>query len=126
MVIAHSGVYVTDYKRARAFYDKVLPTLGYTQNMEYGENAGYNDGKNTDMWVAKRDTIIPMHIALEAKSAAEVDEFYKAALAAGGTDNGAPGYRTDYWPGYYACFVHDPDGHNIEAVWYDYSKVEEK
>jgi len=51
-----------------------------------------------------------------------VKAFHAAALAASGRDNGAPGYR-DYWPGYYAAFVYDPDGHNIEAVWYDYSKV---
>ena len=51
-----------------------------------------------------------------------IASFYKAALAAGATDNGGPGYR-NYWPGYYAAFVYDRDGHNIEAVWYDYGKV---
>ena len=61
-------------------------------------------------------------MAFEAKSSAEVEAFHKAALAAGGKDNGKPGYR-DYWPGYYAAFAYDPDGNNIEAVWYDYSKA---
>jgi predicted lactoylglutathione lyase len=51
-----------------------------------------------------------------------VDAFYEAALAAGAKDNGAPGYRTEYWPGYYAAFVHDADGHNVEVVFYDYDK----
>ena len=53
----------------------------------------------------------------------EVAAFHRAALAAGGKDNGGPGYRAEYWPGYYASFVYDPDGNNIEAVWYDYGKV---
>ena len=63
------------------------------------------------------------HVAFEAKNKEQVDSFYKEALRAGGKDNGAPGYRVDYWPGYYAAFVHDTDGNNVEAVWFDYSKV---
>jgi predicted lactoylglutathione lyase len=92
--------------------------------MEYGEAAGFNDGKNTDFWIAKQDTVVPTHVAFEAKNRDEVAAFHKAALAAGGKDNGGPGYRTEYWPGYYASFVYDLDGNNIEAVWYDYSKAE--
>jgi predicted lactoylglutathione lyase len=68
--------------------------------------------------------VLRTHLALEAGSRDQVDAFYKAALAAGASDNGAPGYREEYWPGYDAAFVHDPDGHNIEAVWYDDSKVD--
>lgn len=124
MAIAHTQLPVSDYPKAKAFYTTVLKTLGYTQNMEYGESAGFNDGKNTDFFVNKNAQVIPGHVAFEAKNAKEVDEFYKAALAAGAKDNGAPGYRTDYWPGYYAAFVYDTDGHNVEAVWFDYSKVE--
>lgn len=123
MVIAHASLPVSDYAKAKEFYTTVLTPLGYTQNMEYGEHAGFNDGKDTDFWIVKNETVIPGHIAFAAKSAAEVDSFYKSALEAGAKDNGAPGYRTDYWPGYYAAFVHDADGHNIEVVWYDYSKV---
>jgi catechol 2,3-dioxygenase-like lactoylglutathione lyase family enzyme len=125
MVIAHTGLSVSDYEKSKQFYTDVLQTLGYTQNMEYGEAVGFNDGKNTDMWITKAASVTPGHIAFEAQSAAEVEAFYKAALAAGAKDNGAPGYRTDYWPGYYAAFVLDFDGHNIEAVWYDYSKVQQ-
>ena len=122
-MIAHASISVGDYKSGKAFFAAALKPLGYTQNMEYGESAGFNDGKNTDFWISKVDTVVQGHIAFEAKSAAEVDEFYGAALAAGAQDNGKPGYRTDYWPGYYAAFVHDADGNNIEAVWFDYSKV---
>jgi catechol 2,3-dioxygenase-like lactoylglutathione lyase family enzyme len=125
-MIAHTGILVSDYQKSKEFYTRLLKTLGYSQNMEYGESAGFNDGKNTDFWV-NRDAekgMAKMHVAFEAKNKDEVDAFYKEALEAGGSDNGAPGYRTDYWPGYYAAFIHDPDGHNIEVVWYDYSKVE--
>lgn len=125
-MIAHTGVLVTDYKKSKEFYTKVLKTLGYSQNMEYGEAAGFNDGENTDFWVSHdpQKQVVPGHVAFTAKNKEEVDAFYKEALANGGKDNGGPGYRTDYWPGYYAAFFYDLDGHNIEAVWYDYSKVE--
>ncbi len=121
-MIAHTTLHVTDYAKSKAFYQKVLETLGYRNNMEYGDSAGFNDGKNTDFWISREDTVVATHLAFEAKSRDQVKAFHKAALAAGAKDNGAPGYR-DYWPGYYAAFVHDPDGHNIEAVWYDYSKA---
>lgn len=121
-MIAHTSLQVSDYRKAKAFYTKVLETLGYQNNMEYGESAGFNDGKNTDFWITQEKTVVPTHIAFEAKDRAQVEAFYKAALSAGAKDNGKPGYR-DYWPGYYAAFIHDADGHNVEAVWYDYSKA---
>ena len=121
-MIAHTTLPASDYPKSRAFYVQTLAPLGYTNNMEDGDAAGFHDGKNTDFWVVHEQTVVPTHIAFEAKSAEEVEAFYQAALAAGATDNGGPGYR-DYWPGYYAAFVYDPDGHNIEAVWYDYDKV---
>ena len=122
-MIAHTGVGVRNYEKAKAFYVKALAPLGYKNNMEFGEAGGFNDGKNTDFWISASDAVAKAHVAFEAKSKDEVEAFYKAALAAGGKDNGGPGYRPDYWPGYYAAFVYDPDGHNIEAVWYDYSKA---
>jgi len=121
-MIAHTSLVVGDYQQAKAFYCKALAPLGYSNNMEYGEAAGFNDGQNTDFWISKKDTIVPLHVAFAARSSDEVKAFHKAALAAGGRNNGNPGYR-DYWPGYYAAFVLDPDGNNVEAVWYDYSKV---
>jgi catechol 2,3-dioxygenase-like lactoylglutathione lyase family enzyme len=121
-MIAHTTLPVSDYPRAKRFYTAALKPLGYANNMEYGQSAGFNDGKNTDFWISHKPTIVALHLAFEARSSSEVQAFFEAALAAGGRDNGGPGYR-DYWPGYYAAFVIDPDGHNIEAVWYDYSKV---
>jgi catechol 2,3-dioxygenase-like lactoylglutathione lyase family enzyme len=122
-MIAHTMLAVTESERAKAFYVKALAPLGYQKNMDFGESAGFNDGKNTDFWIAKNDTVVPSHLAFEAKGRAEVEAFHEAALAAGGKDNGGPGYRPEYWPGYYAAFVYDPDGHNVEAVWYDYDKA---
>lgn len=122
-MIAHTSLPVSDYEKSKAFYIKALKPLGYKNNMEFGAAAGFNDGKNTDFWIFELDPVVPMHLAFEARSRKEVEAFHKAALAAGAEDNGDPGYR-DYWPGYFAAFVHDPDGHNIEAVWYDYSKAQ--
>jgi len=120
-MIAHTSLPVGDYQRSKAFYIKALEPLGYRNNMEYGESAGFNDGKNTDFWISKEKVVVPTHLAFEARSQSQVEGFYKAALEAGGRDNGGPGYR-DYSPGYYAAFVCDPDGNNVEAVWYDPSK----
>lgn len=120
-MIAHTSLPVSDYKKAKTFYNAALAPLGYSNNMEYGEAAGFNDGKNTDFWISKEKSVVPTHVAFEASNRTQVEAFYKAALAAGGKDNGGPGYR-DYSPGYFAAFVFDPDGNNIEAVWYDYSK----
>jgi catechol 2,3-dioxygenase-like lactoylglutathione lyase family enzyme len=120
-MIAHTSLSVSDYRRSKQFYVQVLKTLGYANSMEYGESAGFNDGKNTDFWI-HQGKVVPSHLAFEAKSAGEVQAFHAAALAAGARDNGKPGYR-DYWPGYYAAFAYDPDGHNIEAVWFDYSRA---
>ncbi|MBI2610123.1 VOC family protein [Candidatus Giovannonibacteria bacterium] len=122
-MIAHTTISVSDYKRSKEFYIKALKPLGYTQNMEFGESAGFNDGKNTDFWIGtNKNGVIKSHVAFEAKNKAEVAAFYKAALEAGAKDNGSPGYRKEYWPGYYAAFVFDPDGHNIECVFFDYDE----
>ena len=120
-MIAHTSIAVSEYKKSKEFYNKTLKTLGYTNNMEFGESAGFNDGKNTDFWITTNEKgVVSGHVAFEAKNKGEVEAFYKAALAAGAKDNGAPGYRKEYWPGYYAAFVYDFDGHNIEVVWFDY------
>jgi predicted lactoylglutathione lyase len=120
-MIAHTSLPVSNYRTSKAFYSQVLSTLGYKNNMEYGKSAGFNDGKNTDFWISQEKTVVPTHLAFRARGRKQVEAFYKAALAAGGKDNGGPGYR-DYSPGYYAAFVLDPDGNNIEAVWYDPNK----
>ena len=92
-MIAHTSLAVGNYRKSKEFYIKALAPLGYSNNMEYGEAAGFNDGKNTDFWIAKQDTVVPTHVAFEAKNREEVAAFHKAALAAGGKDNGGPGYR---------------------------------
>ena len=120
-MIAHTSLPVSNYRTSKAFYSRVLGTLGYKNNMEYGKSAGFNDGKNTDFWISEEKSVTPTHLAFRARGRKQVEAFYKAALAAGGKDNGGPGYR-DYSPGYYAAFVLDPDGNNIEAVWYDPNK----
>lgn len=120
-MIAHTGLAVSDFAAAKRFYERALAPLGYSAKMEMDESAGFNDGKNTDFWIGKKGTVERTHIAFEAKNRDEVEAFYRAAIAAGGKDNGEPGYRREYWPGYYAAFVRDLDGHNIEAVWYDYA-----
>jgi catechol 2,3-dioxygenase-like lactoylglutathione lyase family enzyme len=124
-MIAHTGLAVRDFAAAKSFYEQALAPLGYSAKMEAGESAGFNDGKNTDFWIGESETVEPSHVAFEAKSRDEVEAFYRAALGAGGKDNGEPGYRPQYWPGYYAAFVYDLDGHNIEAVWYDYAAAGE-
>ena len=121
-MIAHTTLAISKYRKSKAFYSAVLKPLGYKNNMEFGQSAGFNDGKNTDFWIAKQKTVVPMHLAFQVRSRKQVEAFHEAALAAGATDNGAPGYR-DYSPGYYAAFVLDPDGNNIEAVWYDPRKT---
>jgi catechol 2,3-dioxygenase-like lactoylglutathione lyase family enzyme len=121
-MIAHTTLAISKYRKSKAFYSEVLKPLGYKNNMEFGQSAGFNDGKNTDFWIAKEKTVVPTHLAFQARSRKQVEAFHKAALAAGAKDNGGPGYR-DYSPGYYAAFVLDPDGNNIEAVWYDPRKT---
>ena len=125
-MIAHASLPVGNYKKAKEFYKKALEPLGYalTMDMDEWKAGGFNDknSKNTDFWIGEKEKVVPGHLAFEAKNKKEVDEFYKAALAAGAKDNGKPGYRKDYWPGYYAAFVHDADGNNVEAVFYDYDE----
>ena len=125
-MIDHTGVLVSDYARAKRFYSAALEPLGYGLLMEFPkEQTGGTDvggfgelaTKKPDFWVASGGpNKPPIHIAFRAASRAVVDAFYRAAIAAGGQDNGPPGLRPQYHPNYYGAFVLDPDGHNIEAV----------
>jgi catechol 2,3-dioxygenase-like lactoylglutathione lyase family enzyme len=122
-MIDHIGIGVTDYARARAFYDKALAPLGITLVMEVtaeqtGDEpaAGYGENGKPCFWVAPSKQTARIHVAFTATTRATVDAFYKVAMAAGATDNGGPGVRPHYHPNYYGAFVLDPDGHNIEAV----------
>jgi catechol 2,3-dioxygenase-like lactoylglutathione lyase family enzyme len=123
-MLDHIGFPVSDYERAKTFYLQALAPLGYTLVMEVGQEVhrGYSAaglGKNgkPDFWIGGEGALNrPVHVAFEAADRASVDAFYRAALQAGGRDNGPPGLRPHYHPNYYAAFVFDPDGHNIEAV----------
>ena len=126
MIIDHVTVFVSDYARARAFYDLALAPLGIVPCKEYGTACGYGRGGKPELWIAagrasfhddaQAGKIVPTHVALSAADEAAVEAFHAAALAAGGRDFGAPGCRAHYHPGYYGAFVLDPDGNNVEAV----------
>ena len=124
-MIDHVGFAVADAERSRRFYEQALAPLGVTLIMsvtpEQTEAGGTAHGFGSDgkpyFWIGDNERVGEgTHVAFEAKSRADVDAFYRAALAAGGTDNGAPGIRPHYHPNYYGAFVHDPDGINVEAV----------
>ena len=122
-MIDHIGFSVSDYARAKAFYEKALAPLGYVLVMEVQQDendapaAGFGANGKPDFWIGGEGGLNkPIHIAIAAKDRVAVDAFYRAAIAAGGKDNGAPGLRPHYHPNYYGAFVLDPDGHNVEAV----------
>jgi len=123
-MIDHTGIGVADVARSAAFYDSVLQALGLRRVMQIPSDDGSDAvGYGVDypiFWIDKfHPHSVRQHTAFAAKSRAEVDAFYQAAMKAGGTDNGAPGLRDTaigYPPGYYAAFVLDPDGNNMEAV----------
>jgi catechol 2,3-dioxygenase-like lactoylglutathione lyase family enzyme len=131
-MIDHMGVTVRDLQVSKAFYDAALAPLGLAVVMSvtaeqtggsahfgYGATASRPDlqvGK-PNFWISEGQAPTgAMHVALRAVDRAQVDAFHAAALAAGGTDNGAPGVRPHYHPNYYAAFVLDPEGRNVEAV----------
>ena len=125
-MIDHTGLKVADPVASRRFYDAALAPLGYRVLMEIPKEhtggmvvLGYGVHPKPDFWVGQGTPETPrIHIAFRAGSRGEVDAFYRAALAAGGKDNGPPGPRPHYHPGYYGAFVLDPDGHNVEAVFH--------
>jgi catechol 2,3-dioxygenase-like lactoylglutathione lyase family enzyme len=116
MPIDHTAMNVTDLERSKAFYTAALEPLGYSLMFEVGEFAGFGDSQMPSLGVVQREPAGGGHVALSAPDHATVDAFHEAALAAGGTDNGRPGLREHYHPTYYAAFVKDLDGNNIEAV----------
>jgi len=101
-MIDHVSLRVGNVARSKRFYSAALAPLGYALDADYGDDAAGAGG--------------PAHVCFVAASRAQVDAFHKAALAAGGRDNGAPGIRAQYHPNYYGAFVLDPDGNNVEAV----------
>jgi catechol 2,3-dioxygenase-like lactoylglutathione lyase family enzyme len=113
----HVGLNVSDYERSRAFYERALAPLGYRVLVAFDKSVGFGEGDRAKFWVNERPPVgTGTHVAFVASDRATVDAVYAAAIEAGGRDNGAPGVREHYSPTYYAAFVLDPDGNNIEAV----------
>jgi catechol 2,3-dioxygenase-like lactoylglutathione lyase family enzyme len=125
-IFDHIGINVRDYARSRAFYTKALAPLGITLVMEFEKFCGFGRDGKPDFWIGagkmtfqndeQARVITPVHLCFAARTRAEVDAFYREAMAAGAKDNGPPGIRAQYHPNYYGAFVLDPDGHNIEAA----------
>ena len=126
-MIDHLSTYATDFPATRAFYEAALTRLGYSVQFEMALESDPDlpgrracsfgpDGKSVFWVIEVREAASPRHIAFSAPDRAAVAAFHEAGLAAGGTDNGAPGLRPIYHEDYYGSFVTDPDGNNVEAV----------
>lgn len=123
-MIDHTGLTVRNPQQSRHFYEQALAAIGYKMLFEIPKEytggvsvMGYGVAPKPDFWTAEGTPNEPrIHVAFRADNRQQVDEFYRAALAAGGTDNGPPGPRPHYHKDYYGAFVLDPDGHNIEVV----------
>jgi catechol 2,3-dioxygenase-like lactoylglutathione lyase family enzyme len=119
-MLDHVSIGVSDIPAAKRFYDAALQPLGYRCQYEDTAMLGYG-ADETALWLNATDRPVPrdpksgLHFSFAAPTQASVDAFHAAALAAGGFDNGPPGLRPDYGPGYYAAFVIDPDGYRIEG-----------
>jgi catechol 2,3-dioxygenase-like lactoylglutathione lyase family enzyme len=112
----HITVHVRDLAASRAFYEAALAPFA-AQVVDYGEiGIGIGPEGSEDLGLRQGEPGAPIHIAFLAADPGTVDAFHAAALEAGGTDNGAPGRRPRYHERYYAAFVLDPDGNNVEAV----------
>jgi catechol 2,3-dioxygenase-like lactoylglutathione lyase family enzyme len=122
-MIDHAGISVSDWEKSKAFYDAAMAPLGakllmmVPEQFTGGVRVGGYGREKPDFWLHENANTGPgRHYAFKARSRAEFDAFYHAALAAGGRDNGAPGPRPHYHEHYYGAFVFDPDGNNVEAV----------
>jgi catechol 2,3-dioxygenase-like lactoylglutathione lyase family enzyme len=130
-MLDHISLRVADYDRSKKFYQAALAPLGFVLAMEADSGAGFRKGYIPGFWVKQGDAVkaptadpaklagcggAAIHVAFVAEDRSAVDAFHRAALAAGGRDNGAPRVCPEYHPNYYGGFVLDPDGYNIEAV----------
>ncbi len=114
----HIGLRVADLAASARFYRAALAALGHEQTAQDAVSAGFGSGGSTGLWLAHAPGAGERgaHLAFRAADRASVERFYKEGLAAGGRDNGAPELRTDYGASYFAAFLVDPDGNNVEAV----------
>ena len=128
-MLNHITLKISDIKRSKKFYAAALAPLGYKLLIDKPQSAGFGyKGKisGRDFWIKKGAVSKTKSfgcLAFSAKDKKAVKDFYKVALKDGGRRNGAPGYRPKYHVGYYAAFVLDPDGYNIEAVFEDFKKL---
>ena len=119
-VIDHVDLRVRDLGASRRFYVAVLAPLGLRLLYEHQGRVAFGTHGADDFGISQHEqSTTHLHLAFSAPSAAAVDDFHRAALAAGGRSNGEPGYRPQYHAGYYGAFVLDPDGNNVEAVFHD-------
>jgi catechol 2,3-dioxygenase-like lactoylglutathione lyase family enzyme len=122
VIIDHLTIGVSDLERSRRFYAQALAPLGFDElgpSSDAGRAISFGTKDEDDFAISEEyEQGGQLHIAFAADSKEQVDAFHAAALAAGGTDNGAPGPRPEYSEGYYGAFVLDPDGHNVEAVFH--------
>jgi catechol 2,3-dioxygenase-like lactoylglutathione lyase family enzyme len=112
----HISIKAKDLAKSKKFYTAALGALGQGVRYEDDSAVGYGTKGGPSLWIAATPPNGTTHIAFTAANRAAVDAFYKAAIAAGGKDNGKPGLRPQYHKDYYGAFVHDPDGNNVEAV----------
>ena len=117
MILDHIGLAVRDFGKSATFFRRALAPLGIQTVLEGEGWAMLGKDGRPQFWIGVHGIPPgPIHIAFAAENREQVRAFHRAALAAGGRDNGGPGVRTKYHPDYYGAFVFDPDGHNIEAV----------
>jgi len=116
-VFDHIGIPVTDLAAAKEFFLRALSPLAVRVLVHDADAVGLGQGDKASLWLVPASApAAPLHLAFVAQSRAQVDAFYRQALAAGGQDNGAPQLRPRYHASYYAAFVIGPDGHNVEVV----------
>lgn len=115
-MIDHAAFRVKDVEASKRFYEQALAPLGYELVMELENFFAFGQEGYPRFAVRPGVSAGGSHVAFTSPDRATVDAFYEAAIAAGGKDNGPPGLREHYHPTYYASFVGDPDGNNVEAV----------
>lgn len=123
-MIDHMGLTVSDFEKSKHFYAAALAPIGYrivaeipAETPQGAHVLGLGEPPHPDFWIVSGKPNEPrIHIGFRVDTRTKVDAFHAAAIEAGGRDNGGPGIRSRYHPNYYAAFVFDPDGHNIEVV----------
>ena len=129
-ILNHVSIATNSMEDSLSFYDAVLATVGAARLVEYPGGVAYGKAF-PEFWVqpqpfdgGQAETANGIHFSFNAVSSKQVQDFYDAAIANGGTDDGPPGPRPDYGEPYYGCFVKDPDGHKLEATFWDENLAE--